>query len=61
MHILVQVSNQTKVITKSMYSSFRLVFNLNNLILDKDGTWLEVIRCIKSVWEEVIMEKFVSE
>lgn len=61
MHILVQVSNQTKVITKSVYSSFRLVFNLNNLILDKDGTWLEVIRCIKSVWEEVIMEKFVSE
>lgn len=61
MHILVQVSNQTKVITKSMYSSFRLVFNLNNLILDKDGTWLEVIRCIKNVWEEVIMEKFVSE
>lgn len=61
MHVLVQVSNQTKVITKSMYSSFRLVFNLNNLILDKDGTWLEVIRCIKSVWEEVIMEKFVSE
>lgn len=61
MHVLVQVSNQTKVITKSVYSSFRLVFNLNNLILDKDGTWLEVIRCIKSVWEEVIMEKFVSE
>ena len=61
MHVLVQVSNRTKVITKSMYSSFRLVFNLNNLILDKDGTWLEVIRCIKSVWEEVIMEKFVSE
>ena len=61
MHILVQVRNQTKVIIKSMYFSFRLVFNLNNLILDKDGTWLEVIRCVKSVWEEVIMEKFASE